>query len=202
VRLASSNTGELVRLITSQDHVVALEAIRRAAALKTAASVTPLGKVLGDRPAPLRLAAIQALAEIGSAGALQQLDRGIEDEDRDVRVATARAIVARAHRPALPRLQHVVTGKAIRDADLTEKMALFEAYGALCGDAGITFLDGLLNGKGFLGRREDPELRACAAMALGRIRSPQAMSALQRAAAEKEVVVRNAVNKALRGGAT
>ena len=202
VRLASANTGELVRLITSNDHVVALEAIRRAAALKTAASVTPLGKVLGDRPPQLRLAAIQALAEIGSAGALQQLDRGIDDTDRDVRVATARAIVARAHRPALPRLQHVVTGKAIRDADLTEKMALFEAYGALCGDAGVTFLDGLLNGKGFLGRREDPELRACAAMALGRIRSPQAMSALQRAAAEKEVVVRNAVNKALRGAPT
>ena len=200
VRLASANTGELVRLIMSTDHAVALEAIRRAAALKTAASVTPLGKVLSDRPAPLRLAAIQALTEIGSAGALQQLDRGIDDEDRDVRVAAARAIVARAHRPALPRLTHVVTGKAIRAADLTEKMALFEAYGALCGDSGIGFLDGLLNGKGFLGRREDPELRACAAMALGRIRSPQAMSALQRAAAEKEVVVRNAVNKALRGG--
>jgi hypothetical protein len=201
-RLASANTGELVRLITSTDHAVALEAIRRAAALKTAASVTPLGKVLNDRPANLRLAAIHAISEIGSAGALPLLDRGISDEDRDVRVATARAIVARAYRQALPRVTTVVTGKAIRDADLTEKMALFEAYGALCGDTGVAFLDGLLNGKGFLGRREDPELRACAAMALGRIRTPQAMASLQRAAAEKEVVVRNAVNKALRGGGT
>ena len=39
-------------------------------------------------------------------------------------------------------------GKAVRDADLTEKMAFFEAYGALCGDAGVPHLDAILNGKG------------------------------------------------------
>jgi hypothetical protein len=93
-------------------------------------------------------------------------------------------------------------GKAIRDADLTEKMALFEAYGSLCGDGGIAHLDGILNGKGFLGRREDPELRACAAMALGRIGSDPAMASLRQAQGEKDVVVRNAVNRALRGPST
>jgi len=78
-------------------------------------------------------------------------------------------------------------------------MALFEAYGALSGDSGVSFLDGILNGKGFLGRREDAELRACAAMALGRIGTDQAMTCLRQAQGEKDVVVRNAVNKALRG---
>ena len=92
-------------------------------------------------------------------------------------------------------------GKAIREATLTEKMVMFEAYGALCGDAGIPLLDTILNGKGFLGRREDPEVRACAAMALGRVGSRYAMECLTRATAEKEVLVRNAVNRALRGGA-
>ncbi len=198
-RLASANTGELVRLITSADPSVALEAIRRAAGLKTAAAVTPLGKVLSDRPPATRLAAILALGEIGSAGALQQLERGLMDSDRDVRVATARALTARAYRLALPKITAVVSGKPIREADLTEKMALFEAYGALSGDGGITFLDGILNGKGFLGRREDSELRACAAMALGRIGSPPAMSCLRQALGEKDVVVRNSVNRALKG---
>ena len=200
-RLASSNTGELVRLITSVNAVVALEAIRRAAALKTAAAVAPLGKVLSDRPAATRLAAVQALAEIGSAGALQALERGISDADRDVRIATARALAARAYRPALAKLTAVVNGKPIREADLTEKMALFEAYGAVCGDVGIPYLDGILNGKGFLGRREDPELRACAAMALGRIGSQAAVNALRQAQGEKDVVVRNSVNRALKAGA-
>ena len=197
-RLASANTGELVRLITSPDPAIALEAIRRAAGLKTAAAVTPLGKVLSDRPPATRLAAVLALGEIGSAGALTQLERGLTDSDRDVRIAAARALTARNHRLALPKITTVVTGKAIRDADLTEKMALFEAYGALSGDSGITFLDGILNGKGFLGRREDSELRACAAMALGRIGSPPAMASLRQALGEKDVVVRNSVNRALK----
>ena len=60
-------------------------------------------------------------------------------------------------------------GRALRDADLTEKMAVFEAYGALCGDEGVAALDAMLNGKSLFGRREDSELRACAAVALGRV---------------------------------
>jgi hypothetical protein len=53
------------------------------------------------------------------------------------------------------------------------------------------------------GKREDPELRACAAIALGRIGSKKAQECLQRASGggEKDVVVRNAVNRALRAGA-
>ena len=51
-----------------------------------------------------------------------------------------------------------------------------------------------------IGRREDPEIRACAAMALGRIKTPSAQQSLQKAMAEKEAIVRNAVNRALKGG--
>jgi HEAT repeat protein len=96
----------------------------------------------------------------------------------------------------------VVKGKAVRDADLTEKMAMFETYGALCGEGGIPLLDGILNGRTFLGKREDDELRACAAMALGRIGTEKAIETLRRAANVKDIVVRNAVSKALRGGNT
>jgi hypothetical protein len=93
-----------------------------------------------------------------------------------------------------------VKGKEIRGVDLTEKMAFFEAYGAMCGDGGVTFLDELLNGKRLFGKREDPELRACAAMALGRINTKRSRDSLQSAAGEKDVVVRNAVSRAMRGG--
>jgi len=51
------------------------------------------------------------------------------------------------------------------------------------------------------GRREEPDIRACAAVALGRIKTANATAALQKAANEKDVVVRNAVSRALRGGA-
>jgi HEAT repeat protein len=198
-RLASLNTAELVKLIQSPTPHVALEAVRRAGALQSSAAVAPLARVLADGSAELRLAAVQALNEIGSPGALQALERGVEDSERDVRIATLRAIQARSYRPALARIESAVKGKAVRDADLSEKMAVFEAYGALCGDAGVGFLDGILNGKTMFGRREDAEMRACAAIALGRVKSAPANAALQKAALEKDVVVRNAVSRALRG---
>jgi HEAT repeat protein len=59
----------------------------------------------------------------------------------------------------------------------------------------------MLNARGLFGKKEDPEVRACAAMALGRIGSEAAIATLRRASDEKEILVRNAVNRALRGGA-
>jgi hypothetical protein len=200
-RLAMANTAELVRLIASTDRDVAREAVRRAGAVRATAAVGALAKLTTDHDVQMRLAAVQALGEIASPGALQFLERTIEDTHRDVRVATARAIAARAHRPALAKIEAAVKGKLARDADLTEKMALFEAFGTLCGEGGVTLLDGMLNARGLFGKKEDPEVRACAAMALGRIGSEAAIATLRRASDEKEILVRNAVNRALRGGA-
>ncbi len=199
-RLASANTAQLVKLIESADPDVSLEAIRRSGGLKAQGAVPQLAKILASGDLERRQLAVGALTSIGSPGALQALERALEDENRDVRVGAARAYAAQPHRPAAPRLEAAVKGK-VRDADLTERMAFFEAYGAVAGDAGIGLCDSILNGRGFLGRREDDELRACAAMALGRIGTPRAFEALRKAAGEKDVVVRNAVTKALRGSA-
>ena len=199
-RLASSNTAELIRLIGSDDEAVVLEAIRRAAALKSPAAVPALGKMLTVGESDMRVAAVIALTEIGSAGAMQMLERALLDEDRDVRIVAVRALGARHAKAALPRIEAAIKGKDLRESNLTEKMAFFEAYGLLSGDAGIALLDPLLNAKGFMGKKDDAEMRACAAMALGKINSPKAMDSLNRAAGEKDVIVRNAVSRAIRGG--
>jgi len=199
-RLASSNSAELIRLIGSDDEAVVLEAIRRAAALKSPAAVPALGKMLTVGESDMRVAAVTALTEIGSAGAMQMLERALIDEDREVRIVAVRALGARNARAASPRIEAVIKGKELRDSNLTEKMAFFEAYGLLCGDAGVTILDGLLNAKGFMGKKDDAEMRACAAMALGKINTAKAMESLNRASGEKDVIVRNAVSRAIRGG--
>ncbi|HEX7595679.1 MAG TPA: HEAT repeat domain-containing protein [Gemmatimonadaceae bacterium] len=200
-RLASSNSAELIRLIGSEDEAVVLEAIRRAAALKSPAAVPALGKMLTVGETEMRLAAVTALTNIGSAGAMQMLERGLIDEERDVRIVAVRALGARNARAALPRIEAAIKGKELRESNLTEKMAFFEAYGLLAGDAGVPLLDGLLNAKGFMGKKDDSETRACAAMSLGKINSPKAAESLNRAAGEKDVIVRNAVSRAIRGGA-
>jgi len=199
-RLASSNSAELIRLIGSDDEGVVLEAIRRAAALKSPAAVPALGKMLTVGEADMRLAAVTALTDIGSPGAMQMLERALIDEDREVRIVAVRALGARNARAALPRIEAAIKGKDLRESNLTEKMAFFEAYGLLSGDAGVALLDGILNAKGFMGKKDDSEFRACAAMALGKINTPKASDSLSRATGEKDVMVRNAVSKAIRGG--
>ncbi|HEX9219911.1 MAG TPA: HEAT repeat domain-containing protein [Gemmatimonadaceae bacterium] len=198
-RLAGSNSAELIRLIGSDDEAVVLEAIRRAAALKSPAAVPALGKMLTVGESDMRLAAVTALTEIGSPGAMQMLERALVDDDREVRIVAVRALGARNARAALPRIEAAIKGKDLRDSNLTEKMAFFEAYGLLCGDGGVPLLDNLLNAKGFMGKKDDPEIRACAAMALGKINTSKASDSLNRAAGEKDVIVRNAVSRAIRG---
>lgn len=201
-RLASSNTAELLKLIGADDDNVALEAMHRAGDLKTPAAVGQLLKVLTHPEVARRQGAAQALADIGSPGALRALEAALDDDNRDVRLTAVRALAAHGHRAALPKVEAVVKGNSVKDADLTEKMAYFEAYGMLAGDAGIPQLDGILNGRSALLRlRVDPELRACAAMALGGIGSEPALEILRKAANDKDVRVRSAINRALRGNA-
>jgi len=201
-RLASMYTAELIRLIGSDDEAVVMEAIKRAAALKSAAAVPALGKMLSVGEPEMRVAAVIALTEIGSPGAMQMLERAVADEDREVRIVAVRALGARNARASVPRIEAAIKGIFFSDTEPTEKMAFFEAYGLLSGDAGITLLDGLLNAKGFMGKRDDSEIRACAAMALGKIGSAKAMESLNKASGEKDVIVRNAVSRAIRSSGT
>jgi len=197
-RMASANSAEMMKLIGSSDPSVAVEAMRRAGELKTAAAVAPLAKVLQQPNVLLRQAAAQTLSEIGSPGALRLLETALNDDDRDVRISAVRALGVRGHRAALPRVEAVVRGKTVKGADLTEKMAYFEAYGTLARDAGIPPLDKLLNRRNFWGRRASPELRACAARALGMIGSANAVEVLRRAQRERDPMVRSAINRAMR----
>jgi hypothetical protein len=199
-RMASSHTAELVRLISSDDDVVSVEAIRRAGAMKAAAAVSALARTLAQGPPELRLVAVNALAQIATPGAMQGLDRALEDKDADVRIAAVKVLASNGHTPSVSRIEQQLKTREIREAPLAEKMAFFESYGTLCGSAGIDFLDSILNAKRFLGKRESPELRACAAVALGKIGTNVAIEALRRSANDSDVIVRNAVSRAVRGG--
>ncbi len=200
-RLAEANVGRVVEAIGGADPSVVSAAVALTGVLKLQPAVPALvGVAASHAERTIRLAAVQALAEIGSPGAMQGLERTLEDDDREVRLAAVRILGQRKYRAALGRISGLVQGKDVRGRDLTEMMAFFEAYGALVGEEGVEILAGMLSSGGFLKKKESAETRACAAMALGRIGSPAALEALRRAAQTKEPLVRNAVNRALRAG--
>ena len=198
-RLAAAHPEKLVEAIGGGDPLNALEAVKLSGRLRLASAVPALSQALGHGETAVRAAAVQALSDLGVPGALQGLEKALDDPDREVRLAAVRILMLKKHRGALPKVTAAIQGKSVRIADLTEKMAFFEAYGSLVGEQGVASLDAMLNSGGFLKRREDPELRACAAMALGRIGTPAARAALERAAGTKDALVRNAVSRALRG---
>jgi HEAT repeat protein len=143
---------------------------------------------------------VAALKDIGTPGALAALEAVLADPEREIRLATIRALTARAYRPALATVQMLVQTMHAREIDRTERMALFELYGTICGDPGVAVLEPLLNSRsGLFRRRLDPEVRACAAIALGRINTDPSRAALHRAVNERDVVVRSAISRALRG---
>jgi hypothetical protein len=140
--------------------------------------------------------------DIGTPGALSALEAALQDPERDIRLTVLRALTARTHRPALQKVQAIITSGRTKDMDRTERIALFEYYGTISGDAGVPVLDPILTARGGLfAKKEDPELRACAAVALGRINTDASRAVLQKSASDKDVIVRNAVSRAMRGPA-
>jgi HEAT repeat protein len=167
--------------------------------LGIAEATSALVQLLTRPDAALRRAAVGALVRLRNAQALDALQKSLEDSDRDVRITAARGLAALRYAPARERLEQLLDRRMVREADLTEMIAFFEAYGAVANESSVAVLDRILNGRRLLGK-ENAERRACAAMALGRIGSAAARAALERASGETNPVIRNAVIKALRAG--
>ncbi len=197
-RLALANASEVLKALAIDDSAAQLEMVRLAGRLKLPGAPEGMVKLLEQGDRQLKLAIVEALTAIASPSAMRLLEKAVEDSERDVRIAAVKFLAGRGYRNAFPGIESAVTGGKLKQADLTEKMTFFEAYGALAGGSGVAVLEKMLLAKGMFAKTEDAETRACAAMALGKIKTPEARAVLEKARADKEALVRNAVNRALR----
>lgn len=197
-RLAEGSPQEVLRLLRLPESEALQAVIGLCGRLKLQGAIPGLVDTLAHPTASLRLAGVQALDAIGTPGALQGMERAFEDTDRDVRIACVQSMGKRGYKGALRRIEPVVQGKLAREIDLTERMRFFEAYAQIAGPAALESLAAMLSAGGLFKRKESPEVRACAALAIGRLRTPEARDLLQKFKDDKELVVRNAVSRALR----
>lgn len=197
-RIARERTDDVLALLDSPEPGVSIGAARLAGRLGLAQAVPKLRAFLEHSDAKVRLTAVEALVSLRSGTAVEALRGALEDEDRDVRVTAVRGLAALQYKPAAAWLEALLDEKAVRGADLTEKIAFYEGYAAVAGAQGVPVLDKILNTKSLLGRRPPAEVRACAARALGMVRAPAARAALERAEGDQDPVVRAAVSRALR----
>ncbi|UCD23948.1 MAG: HEAT repeat domain-containing protein [Gemmatimonadota bacterium] len=199
LRLVSAHPEEVMQTLEGAEESVILTTVRLVTRAQLPPFVPALAALLEREEVEIRKEAAAGLAAINSPVAMRELERGLDDKDSNVRVVAVRALGERGHRAALAKVEAAITGKTLRSAELTEKTAYFEAFGLLAGSAGIAALRPMLEQKGLLRKKEDPETRACAAMALGKIGDDEARAVLKVAATEeKEPLVKNAINRALR----
>ncbi len=198
-RLAESFPADVHKILGSPESEALPGAVALAGRLKMQSAVAGLGLTLQHPDSAIRLAAAQGLGGIGSPGALQTLERGLADADREVRLFAVRVMAEKGYKGALKAVEAQVLGKNVESIDLTERQAFFEAYARIAAAAALAPLSEIAGAKGGLFKKTfAPETRACAVMALARIKSPEARAAIEKVAQDKEVVVRNAVARALR----
>lgn len=200
-RLAADNRAEVLRLLEDADPAVVAAGARWVGRLEIGSAVDAIARLLGHPDPQVRLAAIESLQDLRAGTAAKGLLDLLEDEEREVRIAAVKALGALEFSGARQPLEAALGSKRLKAADRTEKIAYFESFGRLAGAEGVALLDRTLNGKGWLGQRESPEMRACAALGLARVRHPSARVALAAAANDDDPVVKSAVARAMRGEA-
>ena len=197
--IASENPEAVLALLDHADPVVTSGAVRLIGRMGMAEAAPSLVGLVTHPDTDVRLALVETAELLRDVTTTDMLIDALSDAEPDVRVAAARALVTLRVETAAPALEALVTGKEIRQADLTEKIAIFESYGSLGGAGAAEVLKELLNKKSFLGRREPSQIRASAARALGKAGLPGAQEALWAAREDADAVVRTAVRQALEG---
>ena len=197
--IAQKYGASVIECIHSPDPVVAAGACGLAGKIQLHEAGPAVASQMTHSSPRVRMAAVEAAVDLRASTAVGALQDALGDPDREVRISAARGLGALRYKPSTPYFREIIESKAIRQADISEQIAVFESYGLLQDPEGVPLLDTLLNGRGFLGRKESGEIRACAALGLGKMGTSEAMSALRTAQDENDPVVGHAVRRALRG---
>lgn len=197
-QIGAQSQQAIVNLFNSKDPDILAGACQLAGRMGLTQAGGTLGKLMGHAVAAVRLSAVEASVALKSSSAAAGLEQALDDDEREIRIAAAKGLTELRYEPSAPKVKAKLGSRAMKHADITEKIAFFEAYGAVGGEEAVKVLGRLLNRKGMLGRREPEEMRACAALGLGRAGTQNAMSELRAAQNTSEPVVRSAVSRALR----
>lgn len=195
--MAGAHPSQVGKALTSKERAVIMGALELVARLRLTEVGDDVASLARHPDIGVRASVVRALAGISTPKSMRAMLAMLEDSDPDVRIAAMHGLSSRRYAGALPMLQKLVFAKDLEEKDLSEKRAIFEAYGVLGGAACVDSLSSLLIGKGFTRRRFPADIRACAAMALGKVGGREARVVLNKAASDKDPLVRTAVSGAL-----
>ena len=195
--LVEARSGVIETALVSDDLVVILEALRLVEERRLTGLASHLVNLAEHDDVRVRAALVPALLRTPTAQTLAALVPLLRDPDPDVRIGAVQGLSAHAYVGALGAVEEVIRDPKAT-SDLTERRAFFEAYGSIAGEAAVPTLKTLVLGGSFGMGRGDSDTRACATVALGQVGTRSARLILQKAAEDRDVVVRTAAARALR----
>lgn len=161
-------------------------------------SVESLGRALNHQEIRVRREAVRALGAIGGSQARDLLIRVLEDSDSSVRTTSARALSAMKDASAVEALLITVNKKYFFNRSPAEKKEFFHILGENGGKQVEEVLIKILRKKSLFKKSRNDEMRSLAALALGIMKSKEAVPYLEKASESKNRALKEACEEALR----
>lgn len=158
-----------------------------------------LGGVERHPLAPVRQALATVLPVLGRQRALEIGSRLLDDPEQDVATAAARAMGTSRDARAATELENRINDPGFLATNFPTKQAFVAAFALLAQNQGVATLARFLKeGDGILAKKEQEDLAVAASQALGFLRTPGAIAALEKSSGCLNKRVREAAREALR----
>ncbi len=197
IHLGATASPVLIEYLKDSRWFVVRNAIGILGEIRDQQTTPHLVQMLAHEDIRVRRETIRALTKIGGRSAEGTLLHILDGEDREMRRQTILSLGALKCTAALPALLKMATqrdGKGIR---LDEKKEAVNALGQIGSSDAIPQLKSILKRRRFWFGSRDDELRAAAALALGKIGSPDALNLLHKATEDRSEHVARAARLAL-----
>ncbi|MFO0723690.1 MAG: HEAT repeat domain-containing protein [Myxococcota bacterium] len=186
-------------LLTDAQAYVAREAIHILSRLDTDAARLKLAEAERHPMPPVRQALATVLPALGRQLSIEVGSRLLDDPEQDVATAAARALGTSRDARAAAAIETRMNAPEFMNASLPMKQAFVAAYALIAQNQGVpTLARYLKEGDGILAKREQEDLAVAATQALGFLRTPGAIAALEKSASCLNKRVREASREALR----
>lgn len=161
-------------------------------------AIEPLGKVFNHQDIRVRREAVRALGMIGGPQARDILITALKDDDSSVRTSSAKALSVMKDPVAIEALLMEVNKKDFLQRSASEKKEFFHILGESGGKEVEEVLIKILRRRSFFRKSRNDEMRALAALALGIMRSREALPYLKKASESKNRFLKEASEEAIK----
>jgi len=161
-------------------------------------AIEPLGRVLNHQDIRVRREAVRALGMIGGPQARDILIKALRDNETSVRTSSAKALSVMKDPVAIDALLMEVNKKDFLQRSASEKKEFFQILGENGGKQVEEVLIKILRRRSIFRRGRNDEMRALAALALGIMKSREAIPYLEKASESKNRILKDATEDAIR----